>query len=70
MTDDLLTDSYLYFLFSDYYQQSRFTRLKSYKVEQYDERSLPKFSTLCFARATCLAKTFPIEIMVEVHNLL
>ena len=38
MTDDLLTDSYLYILTT--IKQSRITRLKSYEVEQYDERSL------------------------------
>ncbi len=43
MADDLLTDSYLYILTT--IKQSRITRLKSYEVKQYDERSLLTFLT-------------------------
>lgn len=69
MTDDLLTDSYLYILTT--IKQSRITRLESYEVEQYDERSLPTFLThLVLLERSVWQKRFPFEIMVEVHNLL
>jgi|LauGreDrversion4_2_1035121.scaffolds.fasta_scaffold439870_1 hypothetical protein len=69
MTDDLLTDSYLYILTT--IKQSRITRLKSYEVEQYDERSLLTILThFVLLERSVWQKTFPIKIMVEVHNLL
>ena len=60
MTDDLLTDSYLYILTT--IKQSRITRLKSYEVEQYDERSLLTFLTHFVLLERCVwQKRFPLK---------